>query len=75
MLSRRPRQRDLSGDGHVRSLRAFVALLLCDLTFARRKPAYGASLLLAVVCGLGMMIKGNLLGLALVKFLTCASVS
>jgi 4-amino-4-deoxy-L-arabinose transferase-like glycosyltransferase len=43
----------------------FAALLLGDLTFARRKPSGRASFLVGFVSGLGMLIKGNVLGLAL----------
>jgi len=46
----------------------FIALSLCDLTFAHRKPGYTVSFLVGVMCGLGLLIKGNLLGLGLAPF-------
>ena len=46
----------------------FLALSLCDLTFAHRKPGYTVSSLAGVGCGIGMLIKGNLLGLGLAPF-------
>src|SRR5262249_36091997 len=45
---------------------AFFALLLCDRTFAQRSPAYSETVLVALVSGAGMLIKGTLLGLAFV---------
>jgi hypothetical protein len=44
----------------------FIALLLGDLMYARRRPRYRESFAVGFVSGLGMLIKGNLLGLALI---------